>query len=57
MEFGVQFCPPVGPDRKSPAQYWDEALKLTVLAEQLGYAHILRSSTISIPTVVIVRTR
>jgi alkanesulfonate monooxygenase SsuD/methylene tetrahydromethanopterin reductase-like flavin-dependent oxidoreductase (luciferase family) len=29
----------VGPARKSPAQYWDEALKLTRLAEQLGYGH------------------
>jgi len=39
MEFGVQFFPSVGPDRKSPARYWDEALKLTLLGEQLGYAH------------------
>ena len=39
MEFGVQFFPSVGSDRKSPARYWDEALKLTLLGEQLGYAH------------------
>ena len=39
MEFGVQFFPSVGPDRKSPARYWDEALKLTLLGEQLGYAN------------------
>ena len=52
MEFGVQFFPSVGPDRKSAAQYWDEALHLTRRAEQLrrrrpglkvlftsGYAH------------------
>jgi alkanesulfonate monooxygenase SsuD/methylene tetrahydromethanopterin reductase-like flavin-dependent oxidoreductase (luciferase family) len=40
MEFGVQFFPSVGPDRKSPARYWDEALKLTLLGDQLGYAHV-----------------
>ena len=39
MEFGVQFFPSVGSDRKSPARYWDEALKLTLLGEQLGYAN------------------
>jgi alkanesulfonate monooxygenase SsuD/methylene tetrahydromethanopterin reductase-like flavin-dependent oxidoreductase (luciferase family) len=39
MEFGVQFFPSVGPARKGPAQYWDEALILTRLAEQLGYGH------------------
>jgi natural product biosynthesis luciferase-like monooxygenase protein len=39
MEFGVQFFPSVGPDRKSAAQYWHEALELTRLAEQLGYGH------------------
>jgi alkanesulfonate monooxygenase SsuD/methylene tetrahydromethanopterin reductase-like flavin-dependent oxidoreductase (luciferase family) len=40
MEFGVQFFPSVGPALKSPAQYWGEALQLTRLAEQLGYAHV-----------------
>jgi alkanesulfonate monooxygenase SsuD/methylene tetrahydromethanopterin reductase-like flavin-dependent oxidoreductase (luciferase family) len=40
MEFGVQFFPSVGPARKSPAQYWDEALALTQLAEGLGYGHV-----------------
>jgi natural product biosynthesis luciferase-like monooxygenase protein len=40
MEFGVQFFPSVGPDRKSAAQYWDEALHLTRRAEQLGFAHV-----------------
>src|SRR5206468_351079 len=38
MEFGVQFFPSVGPDRKSAEQYWTEALQLTQRAEQLGYA-------------------
>ena len=40
MEFGVQFFPSVGPARKGPAQYWGEALALTALADQLGYAHV-----------------
>ena len=40
MEFGVQFFPSVGPDRKSAEQYWGEALQLTRLAEQLGYANV-----------------
>jgi len=40
MEFGIQFFPSVGPALKSPAQYWGEALELTQLAEQLGYAHV-----------------
>jgi alkanesulfonate monooxygenase SsuD/methylene tetrahydromethanopterin reductase-like flavin-dependent oxidoreductase (luciferase family) len=40
MEFGVQFFPAVGPALKSPAQYWGEALQLTHLADQLGYAHV-----------------
>jgi natural product biosynthesis luciferase-like monooxygenase protein len=40
MEFGVQFFPSLGPDRKSPAHYWDEALKLTRLGEELGYGHV-----------------
>jgi natural product biosynthesis luciferase-like monooxygenase protein len=40
VEFGVQFFPSVGPDRKSAEQYWGEALQLTQLAEQLGYANV-----------------
>jgi alkanesulfonate monooxygenase SsuD/methylene tetrahydromethanopterin reductase-like flavin-dependent oxidoreductase (luciferase family) len=40
MEFGVQFFPSVGPERKSAEQYWSEALKLTQLAEQLGFANV-----------------
>jgi natural product biosynthesis luciferase-like monooxygenase protein len=39
VEFGVQFFPSVGPDQKSAEQYWGEALKLTQLAEQLGYTN------------------
>jgi len=40
MEFGVQFFPSVGPERKSAEQYWGEALQLTQLAEQLGFANV-----------------
>ena len=40
MEFGVQFFPSVGPDKKTAEQYWGEALQLTQLAEQLGYASV-----------------
>jgi natural product biosynthesis luciferase-like monooxygenase protein len=40
VEFGIQFFPAVGPDRKSAEQYWGEALQLTQLAEQLGYANV-----------------
>ena len=40
MEFGVQFFPSVGPDKKSAEQYWNEALRLTQLAERLEYANV-----------------
>jgi alkanesulfonate monooxygenase SsuD/methylene tetrahydromethanopterin reductase-like flavin-dependent oxidoreductase (luciferase family) len=40
LEFGIQFFPSIGPDQKSAAQYWSEALQLTQLAEQLGYANV-----------------
>jgi hypothetical protein len=55
MEFGVQFFPSVGPARKSPAEYWDEALALTRLAERLGMS--APSSIISIPTAATALTR
>ncbi len=40
MEFGLNFFPDVGPDEKSPAQYWTEALHLTGLCDELGYTHV-----------------
>ena len=40
MEFGVQFFPDVKPERKSGAQYFDEALVLAEEAEGLGFTHI-----------------
>ena len=40
MEFGVQFFPSVGPERKSAELYWVEAIQLTQRAEQLGFANV-----------------
>jgi alkanesulfonate monooxygenase SsuD/methylene tetrahydromethanopterin reductase-like flavin-dependent oxidoreductase (luciferase family) len=40
MEFGLQFFPAVGPDQKSAAQYWGEALHLTQVAERLGFTNV-----------------
>jgi natural product biosynthesis luciferase-like monooxygenase protein len=40
MEFGVQFFPSVGPAEKPADQYWQEALQLTDLAEELGFTTV-----------------
>ena len=40
MEFGLNFFPSCGPGDKSAAQYWDEALKLVGLCDELGYTHV-----------------
>jgi alkanesulfonate monooxygenase SsuD/methylene tetrahydromethanopterin reductase-like flavin-dependent oxidoreductase (luciferase family) len=40
MEFGLNFFPSCGPDDKSAAQYWDEALRLVGLCDELGYTHV-----------------
>jgi alkanesulfonate monooxygenase SsuD/methylene tetrahydromethanopterin reductase-like flavin-dependent oxidoreductase (luciferase family) len=40
MEFGLNFFPTVGPTEKSAYQYYDECLRLAVLAEQLGFEHV-----------------
>jgi alkanesulfonate monooxygenase SsuD/methylene tetrahydromethanopterin reductase-like flavin-dependent oxidoreductase (luciferase family) len=40
IEFGVQFFPDVGPEEKSAAQYWAEALELVSLCDGLGYSHV-----------------
>lgn len=40
MEFGVQFFPSVGPEMKSAADYWTEALELTRYAEELGFTSV-----------------
>jgi alkanesulfonate monooxygenase SsuD/methylene tetrahydromethanopterin reductase-like flavin-dependent oxidoreductase (luciferase family) len=39
MEFGINFFPSVGPEEMPAQQYWSEALHLTQLADQLGFAH------------------
>ena len=40
MEFGIQFFPDVGPEQKSGADYWAEALHLTGLCDELGYTSV-----------------
>ena len=40
MEFGLQFFPDVGPDLKSGVDYWGDCLRLTGLADELGFTHI-----------------
>jgi alkanesulfonate monooxygenase SsuD/methylene tetrahydromethanopterin reductase-like flavin-dependent oxidoreductase (luciferase family) len=40
MEFGIQFFPDVGPDIKSGRDYWQEALHLTSLCDELGMTHV-----------------
>ena len=40
MQFGIQFFPDVGPAQKSAEAYWAEALHLTGLCDELGYANV-----------------
>lgn len=40
MEFGVNFFPDVGPDKKTGEQYFHEALNLAERADEYGYDHI-----------------
>jgi alkanesulfonate monooxygenase SsuD/methylene tetrahydromethanopterin reductase-like flavin-dependent oxidoreductase (luciferase family) len=40
IDFGLQFFPDMGPDEKSAASYWSEALYLTSLADEFGYGHV-----------------
>jgi len=40
VEFGLQFFPCVGPADKSAGQYWQEALALVKLCDELGYSHV-----------------
>lgn len=40
MKFGVVFFPTVGPADKPAEQYFDEALRLVRLAEELGFDHV-----------------
>ena len=40
MRFGVQFFPDVGPDVKSAQTYWQEALHLVSLCDELGFDNV-----------------
>ncbi|NER93895.1 MAG: LLM class flavin-dependent oxidoreductase [Symploca sp. SIO1B1] len=40
MEFGIQFFPDVTPEQKSGKQYFEEALYLVSLCDELGYTHV-----------------
>src|SRR5882762_5159002 len=40
LEFGIQFFPSVGPEKISADRYWNEALYLTRLAEELGFTSV-----------------
>jgi alkanesulfonate monooxygenase SsuD/methylene tetrahydromethanopterin reductase-like flavin-dependent oxidoreductase (luciferase family) len=40
VKFGLNFFPCVGPDDKSAAQYFREALHLASLTDELGYTHV-----------------
>ncbi|MEU6477514.1 LLM class flavin-dependent oxidoreductase [Streptomyces sp. NPDC047017] len=40
MDFGLNFFPVITPERKSAAQYYQETIRLAVLAESLGFAHV-----------------
>jgi alkanesulfonate monooxygenase SsuD/methylene tetrahydromethanopterin reductase-like flavin-dependent oxidoreductase (luciferase family) len=40
MKFGINIFPTVDPAEKSAVQHFDEALKLAVLADELGFHHV-----------------
>ncbi|MEO3977579.1 LLM class flavin-dependent oxidoreductase [Streptomyces sp. CAU 1734] len=40
MKFGIVFFPTVGPADRGAQQYFDEALRLVDLAEELGFDHV-----------------
>ena len=40
MEFGLQFFPDVSPQQKSGRQYFDEALQLVSMCDELNYSHV-----------------
>lgn len=41
MEFGLNFFPDVGPEDMSGAKYWNDALDLTGLCDELGFTHTM----------------
>ncbi len=40
MDFGIQFFPDVGPAEKTGKDYWQEALELVAICDELGYMHV-----------------
>lgn len=40
MEFGIQFFPDVRPSEKAAKDYWQDALALVAICDQLGYTHV-----------------
>jgi alkanesulfonate monooxygenase SsuD/methylene tetrahydromethanopterin reductase-like flavin-dependent oxidoreductase (luciferase family) len=40
MQVGIQFFPDVGPEEKSPRDYWQDALRLVALVDRYGYSHV-----------------
>jgi alkanesulfonate monooxygenase SsuD/methylene tetrahydromethanopterin reductase-like flavin-dependent oxidoreductase (luciferase family) len=40
MDFGIQFFPDVGPAEKTGKDYWQEALDLVAICDELGYMHV-----------------
>jgi alkanesulfonate monooxygenase SsuD/methylene tetrahydromethanopterin reductase-like flavin-dependent oxidoreductase (luciferase family) len=40
MRYGLSLFPVLGPDEKSAVDYFDESLRLTELAERLGFEHV-----------------
>ena len=40
MDFGIQFFPDVGPAEKTGKEYWQEALELVTICDELGYTHV-----------------
>jgi natural product biosynthesis luciferase-like monooxygenase protein len=40
VPFGINFFSSVRADQKSGAQYYDEAIRLSVLADELGFSHV-----------------
>ena len=40
MRFGINFFSTVRPEQKPPERYFDEALRLAALADELGYSHV-----------------
>ncbi|WP_131770004.1 LLM class flavin-dependent oxidoreductase [Candidatus Protofrankia californiensis] len=40
MRFGITFFPTIGPEQAAAADWYDDAVNLAVLADELGYHHV-----------------